>query len=176
MIVSGNPEYAEKMRRFRNHGISTDHRKRSNEGTWFYEMTDLGYNYRLTDFQCALGLSQLQKLSGWIERRREIAREYDIAFATLSAIKPLETSADSTHAYHLYVIRLEADQAKRGRAAVFESVEERRHWGQRALHPGPFASFLSQPVGYLFGDVFCGRGGVREDPFACLFSVHERSG
>ncbi len=113
MVVTEKPEYAEKMRRFRNHGISTDHRQRTEDGTWFYEMTDLGYNYRLTDFQCALGLSQLRKLPGWIARRREIAREYDLAFAKLRAIKPLDTSSDITHAYHLYVIRLEGDPGKR---------------------------------------------------------------
>jgi perosamine synthetase len=140
MIVSENPEHAEKMRRFRNHGVSTDHQKRSMEGTWFYEMTDLGYNYRLTDFQCALGLSQLQKLSGWIERRREIAREYDTAFATLRAIKPLDTSADVTHAYHLYVIRLEDDQTKGGRAAAFEMLRKEGigvnvHYIPVHLHP-----------------------------------------
>ncbi len=138
--MTEKPEYAEKMRRFRNHGISTDHQERSKEGTWFYEMTDLGYNYRLTDFQCALGLSQMQKLSGWIERRREIAREYDLAFATLPAIKPLDTSADITHAYHLYVIRLEADQAKGGRPAVFEMLRKEGigvnvHYIPVHLHP-----------------------------------------
>ena len=140
MIVSENPEYAEKMRRFRNHGISTDHRQRSKNDTWFYEMTDLGYNYRLTDFQCALGVSQLQKLSGWIERRREIAREYDIAFATLRTIKPLDTSADVTHAYHLYVVKLEGAQPERSRAAVFEALRKEGigvnvHYIPVHLHP-----------------------------------------
>ena len=140
MIVSENPEYAEKMRRFRNHGISTDHRQRSKNDTWFYEMTDLGYNYRLTDFQCALGVSQLQKLSGWIERRREIAREYDIAFATLRTIKSLDTSADVTHAYHLYVVKLEGAQPERSRAAVFEALRKEGigvnvHYIPVHLHP-----------------------------------------
>ncbi len=81
MVVTDNFEYAERMRRFRNHGIVTDYRQRAKMATWYYEMADLGYNYRLTDIQCALGVSQLSKLPGWILRRREIARIYDEAFA-----------------------------------------------------------------------------------------------
>ena len=81
MVVTDNLVYANRMRRFRNHGIETDHRQRAEKGTWYYEMLDLGYNYRLTDMQCALGLSQLRKLPAWIERRREIATYYDEAFA-----------------------------------------------------------------------------------------------
>jgi len=168
MIVTDNREYAEKMRRFRNHGISTDHRQRSGNGTWFYEMTDLGYNYRLTDFQCALGLSQLQKLPAWIERRREIAREYDLAFATLHAIKPLDTSADVTHAYHLYVVKLEGAQPERSRVAVFEALRKegigvnvhyipvhlhpfyRKHFGTRpgmySVAEGAYERILSLPI------------------------------
>jgi len=150
MIVTDNREYAEKMRRFRNHGISTDHRQRSGNGTWFYEMTDLGYNYRLTDFQCALGLSQLQKLPAWIERRREIAREYDLAFATLHAIKPLDTSADVTHAYHLYVVKLEGAQPERSRVAVFEALRKEGigvnvHYIPVHLHPFYLKRFGTRP-------------------------------
>jgi len=83
MITTNNPELAKRMRVFRNHGITTDHRQREALGSWFYEMIDLGYNYRITDFQCALGLSQLNKLSSWVARRQEIARRYDAAFAEL---------------------------------------------------------------------------------------------
>jgi perosamine synthetase len=140
MIVTERHEYADKMRRFRNHGISTDHRQRSKDATWFYEMTDLGYNYRLTDFQCVLGLSQLQKLSGWIERRREIAREYNIAFGTWPGISPLDSSTDIKHAYHLYVVKLEGAQSERGRAAVFDALRKEGigvnvHYIPAHLHP-----------------------------------------
>jgi perosamine synthetase len=81
MITTDNDELARRMRIFRNHGITTDHRQRDAQGSWFYEMVDLGYNYRITDFQCALGISQLKKLPEWIDRRREIAQKYDKAFA-----------------------------------------------------------------------------------------------
>ncbi len=66
----------------------------------------LAFNYRLNDLQCALGISQLAKLPGWLERRREIARRYDHAFARLDGLAPLQTVADAQHAYHLYVVQL----------------------------------------------------------------------
>jgi perosamine synthetase len=105
MVVTTHPELAARMRMFRNHGITSDHRQRDQLGTWYYEMTDLGYNYRLTDFQCALGLSQLQKLAGWLTRRRGIAARYDASLATCDRIQPLQTRSGVEHAYHLYVIR-----------------------------------------------------------------------
>jgi perosamine synthetase len=150
MVVTETAEYAEKMRRFRNHGIPTDHRQRAEVGTWFYEMTDLGYNYRLTDFQCALGLSQLQKLPNWIARRREIARKYDLAFATFPGIKPLDTSLDVAHSYHLYVIQLVGDQARGDRAVVFETLRKEGigvnvHYVPVHLHPFYRERFATHP-------------------------------
>ena len=106
MIVTDNAKFAEKMRVFRNHGITTDYRQREEKGSWFYEMAELGYNYRITDFQCALGISQLKKLTGWISKRREIAERYDGAFKGNPDIKPLGVSSELTHAYHLYVLRI----------------------------------------------------------------------
>lgn len=107
MITTDDSMLVERMRRFRNHGINYDHASRSEQGTWYYEMTDLGYNYRITDFQCALGLSQLRKLPLFLERRLEIAQIYDRELASLDSIKPLSASPDVTHSYHLYVIRVQ---------------------------------------------------------------------
>ena len=140
MVVTDNPEFAERMRRFRNHGITTDYRQRAKEGTWYYEMVDLGYNYRITDFQCALGLSQLRKLPGWIARRREIARDYDNAFTNMPAIKPLEVSPDVSHAYHLYIIRLDLDKLRADRRIIFSALREEGigvnvHYIPVHLHP-----------------------------------------
>jgi len=106
VVTTHNEEYATRMRLFRNHGITTDHRQREAMGSWFYEMTDLGYNYRLTDFQCALGLSQLNKLAGWVIRRQEIAARYDAAFIDMPSVRPLTVRPYVGHAYHLYVVRL----------------------------------------------------------------------
>lgn len=106
VVTTHNEEYATRMRLFRNHGITTDHRQREAIGSWFYEMTILGYNYRLTDFQCALGLSQLNKLAEWVIRRQEIAARYDSAFADMPSVRPLTVQPYVGHAYHLYVVRL----------------------------------------------------------------------
>jgi perosamine synthetase len=105
MAVTDNPEWAERLRIFRNHGITSDHRRRQEEGAWFYEMTGLGGNYRLTDIQCALGLSQLVRLPKWIARRRELAALYDRAFAG-TEVQPLAVRAGAEHGYHLYVVRV----------------------------------------------------------------------
>jgi perosamine synthetase len=124
MVMTNNAEYVEKMRRFRNHGIATDHRQRTEDGTWYYEMVDLGHNYRLTDFQCALGLSQLRKMPGWIARRREIAARYDRAFAEIPVVRPLKALDDRKHAYHLYVIRLCREGQDVGRSVIFDSLRK----------------------------------------------------
>ena len=106
VVTTNNEKYAVRMSLFRNHGITTDHRQREAMGSWFYEMTDLGYNYRLTDFQCALGLTQLKKLAGWVMRRREIAARYDATVMDMPSVRPLTVRPDVGHAYHLYVVRL----------------------------------------------------------------------
>lgn len=122
VITTNDPERATRMRLFRNHGIATDHRQRDNKGTWFYEMVDLGFNYRLTDFQCALGIIQLSKLPEWITRRREIATRYDTEFTDMTAIRPLGIRTGVSHAYHLYVIRLGMGSDGVDRGTVFGAL------------------------------------------------------
>lgn len=122
MITTDDPALAQRLRVFRNHGITTDHRQREQQGSWFYEMVDLGYNYRLSDIQCALGVSQLHKLPAWVARRREIARRYDEAFADGPAVQPLGVRPAVRHAYHLYVIRLDLERLQTTRAEVFAAL------------------------------------------------------
>ena len=140
LITTDNSEFAKRMTRFRNHGINIDYRVREQKGTWHYEMIDLGYNYRITDFQCALGMSQLHKLPDWIDRRQEIARRYNTAFAELSSVEPLQVKEGLSHAYHLYVIRLKLEKWKAGRADVFDALREKGigvnvHYIPVHLHP-----------------------------------------
>ena len=89
VIATDDPELASCMRTFRSHGITTDHRQREAQESWFYEMQSLGYNYRLSDVNCALALSQLQKLPGWVTARQQIAKSYDEAFAHIDEVSPL---------------------------------------------------------------------------------------
>lgn len=106
MILTDDDALDTRLRTFRSHGITSDARTREQTGAWFYEMQDLGYNYRMTDIQAALGTSQMKKLSGFLARRREIATRYQAAFAG-SKVRPLSVRTDVEHAYHLYVVRLE---------------------------------------------------------------------
>ena len=106
MAVTDDPDMAAHMRRFRNHGIDSDHRSREAAGAHAYDMAELGFNYRLPDVQCALGLAQLKRLSGWVAARQRIARLYDEALAGLAEAVPLKVHGGRSHAYHLYVVRL----------------------------------------------------------------------
>jgi len=119
LISTNNESYAQRMRIFRSHGITTDHRQREVQGSWFYEMIDLGYNYRITDFQCALGISQLRKLRKWIDRRQIIAHRYDEAFQKMAGIEPLGKIDHISHAYHLYIIRIGEEVLKMKRQDIF---------------------------------------------------------
>src|SRR5436305_3572507 len=110
VITTNDSELAQKMRAFRSHGITSDHRQREAQGSWFYEMVDLGFNYRITDFQCALGSSQLRKSPAWLSRRREIAARYDAAFSPHPSIHPLTVRPGALHAYHLYVVQVDGDR------------------------------------------------------------------
>lgn len=124
VITTNDPERAGRMRQFRNHGITTDARARQNSESWYYEMVALGYNYRITDLQCALGISQLRHAEQWHTRRVEIARRYTERLADISGLRLPFVRADRLSGWHLYVIRLDA-QALRpgiGRADVFRAL------------------------------------------------------
>jgi perosamine synthetase len=140
MITTESFETAYQMRRFRSHGITFDHVERQQQGSWYYEMVDLGYNYRLSDVQCALGISQLKKLKDWVARRRAIASRYDAAIAGLPGVRPQSVSQEAEHAYHLYVIRLDLDHLSVDRARVFsalraEGIGVNVHYLPVHLHP-----------------------------------------
>jgi UDP-4-amino-4,6-dideoxy-N-acetyl-beta-L-altrosamine transaminase len=106
MAVTQSGEMAGHMRRFRNHGIDSDHRAREAKGAHAYDMIELGYNYRLSDIQCALGLAQLSRLAGWVKARQTIAAWYEEALSGMPAVVPLKTRSDRTNAHHLYVVKL----------------------------------------------------------------------
>jgi perosamine synthetase len=106
-------------------------------GGHFYEMVALGFNYRITDFQCALGISQLKKLPRWIKRRNEIAAKYDEAFADFADATPLRTSRDVVNAYHLYVVKLsdEVDRDRVFRELRGNGIGVNVHYIPTHLHP-----------------------------------------
>ncbi len=118
-VTTNDEQCYRKLLRFRTHGITRDPAELlRSDGPWYYEQLDLGYNYRLTDFQCALGISQLARLSAFVERRRSVAARYDEAFAGIAGVRTLLVPRWSAGAYHLYVIRVPAPHRRR----VFEGL------------------------------------------------------
>jgi perosamine synthetase len=140
MVTTDRADYAETLRRFRDHGISSNARKRQGEGQWHYEMVLLGFNYRLTDVACALGLSQLKKLDAALGRRREIAARYAVAFCDMDAVTLPAARANVNPAWHLYPIRvnlekLRADQVRIFRALRAENIGVNVHYIPVHYHP-----------------------------------------
>jgi UDP-4-amino-4,6-dideoxy-N-acetyl-beta-L-altrosamine transaminase len=122
MVTTNDARLAETLRRFRNHGISSEARERQEAGQWFYEMVLLGFNYRLTEIACALGLSQLERLDANVARRREIAAQYGEAFRDLPAIVIPAVREDVHPAWHLYPIRLKLEMLAVGRGEIFQAL------------------------------------------------------
>ena len=122
VVTTDNPDLAARLRLFRNHGIDGSARDRHRQGVWEYSMVALGYNYRITDVQCALGISQMAKLDGWLARRRAIASSYTRAFSAIPEVEAPAVRPGCDPAWHLYVIRLRLQQLRAGRAEVFTAL------------------------------------------------------
>jgi UDP-4-amino-4,6-dideoxy-N-acetyl-beta-L-altrosamine transaminase len=122
MVTTDNPDFARRLRIFRNHGIDSEPRQRQAEGQWHYEMVALGYNYRLTDIGCALGLSQLKRLPGNIARRRKIAARYSEAFNAVPGIITPMVRPIVNPAWHLYPIRVDLKKLRVGRSEIFREL------------------------------------------------------
>lgn len=143
MVTTNNVELAERLRRFRSHGIV----RRPEKGNWFYEISELGYHYRMTDIQAALGLSQLQKIDRFIATRTEIANRYREAFRdSPQIVLPPEAPPGFVHGYHLFPIRV-TDRRK-----VFDRLQQRGVGVQVhyvPIHHHPISSETEIPRGGL---------------------------
>ncbi|MGB6812402.1 MAG: DegT/DnrJ/EryC1/StrS family aminotransferase, partial [Candidatus Sulfotelmatobacter sp.] len=166
MVTTDRADLAENLRRFRNHGISSDARQRHASGQWHYEMVLLGFNYRLTDVACALGISQLKKLEENLARRREIAARYTAAFRNLRGVVAPSVRPDVNPAWHLYPVRVSAPQLKRDRAQVFRAL--------RAENIGVNVHYIPVHLHPYYRDRFGYRGGeypVAETAYEQLISL-----
>lgn len=121
MVTCADPAIAERVRMLRNHGIQSDFRQREAAGTWEYDVQELGFNYRLSDFACALGVSQLQKVPEWVERRRLIAARYAALLEGLP-VRTLLSPTDREPSWHLFPVLIDGEDAGRRRAEVFRSM------------------------------------------------------
>ena len=166
MVTTNDPKLAETLRRFRNHGISSEARERQASGQWFYEMVLLGFNYRLTDIACALGISQLKKLEANLARRRAIAARYTRAFCELPGVVVPVVRDTVVPAWHLYPIRLKLEALSAGRAEVFRALRAENlgvnvHYIPVHQHP-----YYLERFGYKGGEY-----PVAEDAYERLISL-----
>ena len=125
MALTNNAELASKMKLLRSHGVTRDPDLMTHEadGPWYYQQVELGFNYRMTELQAALGNSQMTRLDDYVDRRNNLAQKYDIFLQGLPVISPWQDKANYS-ARHLYVIRLKLDQIHKTHREVFESLLE----------------------------------------------------
>jgi UDP-4-amino-4,6-dideoxy-N-acetyl-beta-L-altrosamine transaminase len=125
MAVTQSDELARRLRRLRTHGITRERSEMHGpeDGPWYYEQTDLGFNYRLTDIQAVLGRSQLTRIGGYVARRRELARRYDELLRDLPLVLPWQDPRGQS-AWHLYVIQVATAAPKPVRRALFQALRQ----------------------------------------------------
>lgn len=123
LATTREPALADRMARLRTHGITRDETLFANkdEGGWYYEQIELGLNYRLTDMQAALGLSQMRRLEPFLHRRRALVARYDRLLADVPVTRPLTDLLDES-AWHLYVIRIDAQRTGKTRRQVYDAM------------------------------------------------------
>ena len=145
-ITTNNKELFDKVSLYRTHGITRDPALlQENHGGWYYEMQELGYNYRITEFQAALGISQLKRLDWSIERRNEIAKKYDKAFANTSILTPFRAE-NITHAFHLYIIQVDK------RKELYDFLRQNKIFSQVLYIPAHTMPYYKQ-LGWKQGDM-----------------------
>jgi len=147
-ITTNNKELYEKVALYRTHGITKDPaRLEKNDGGWYYEMQELGYNYRITEMQAALGISQLKRLDWSVERRNEIAKKYDEAFRG-SIVKTPFRAEGLVHAFHLYIIQVPADKRK----GLYDHLRANNVYSQVLYIPAHLMPYYHQ-LGWKAGDM-----------------------
>ncbi|MFH1709896.1 MAG: UDP-4-amino-4,6-dideoxy-N-acetyl-beta-L-altrosamine transaminase [bacterium] len=148
MILTDNKSYYDKLIKFRTHGIT---RAVHSKDPWYYEMQDLGYNYRLTDIQCALGISQLKKLDKFLKIRRDIANRYNKAFADIEGIGIPVEKGHARSSCHLYPIRLNKELVLKKRQ-IFQDLRKLGIGVNVHYIPVPLQPYYRDKFGYKKGD------------------------
>ncbi len=153
-VTTNDRELYERLKTLRTHGVVKEKGKLKNRqhAPWYYEMQHLGYNYRLSDIQCALGISQLKKLDGFIERRAEIASFYDLAFSKYPFIRAPKRAPDKKSAHHLYPALIEFEEAGVCKARWFELMKGAGIDAQVHYIPVHLQPFYRESFGYRPGD------------------------
>lgn len=126
MVLTNNKELYEKLVLYRSHGITRDAAKMKGEsdGPWYYQQIELGYNYRMTDIQAALGWSQMDRVEDFVARRRQLAKQYDKLLADLPLRTPKQ-SQDTNSSWHIYIVRIEKTLVKKSKIQIFAEMKEK---------------------------------------------------
>lgn len=152
IITTNNKDFYDKLIQFRTHGITRDASLlKKNHGPWYYEMQFLGYNYRMTDIQATLGVSQLNKLDQFVERRRDIVKQYNLAFHSLKGINTPYQHSNGDSSWHLYIIKLNKDLLSIDRKHFFEALRQENIGVNVHYIPVHLQPFY-QELGYKKGD------------------------
>lgn len=152
MILTNNPELKEKLHRLRSHGITRAPELMTSEphGPWYYEQIELGFNYRMTDIQAALGVSQMTRLDEFVARRNVLAQRYDAGLTGLPLLPPWR-HPETYCALHLYVIRLDPEKIAKSHCEVFEALRSRGILVNLHYIPVPSQTYY-QRLGFRIGD------------------------
>lgn len=153
MVTTNDPGFYESLVRFRNHGIVRNIDDAfPDEGPWYFEMDEPGYNYRMTNFQAAIGIEQMKRIDGFLDRRQHIRNAYDAAFKDLAAIECPQVPQGQFSAFHLYVVRLRLDRLTKTRKEIFLELREKGlgvHVHYPPIHLQPY---FKREYGYKPGD------------------------
>ncbi|MGD0765478.1 MAG: DegT/DnrJ/EryC1/StrS family aminotransferase, partial [Dehalococcoidia bacterium] len=153
MVTTDNPELEDKVRLLRLHGMSHDAWKRYDaKGSWYYEVLAAGLNYKMTDVQAALGLHQLRRLDGFIERRAQIVADYNRRLGHLPELTLPTAREEVRHAWHLYPIWLHNEHLSIGRDQLIEELKERGIGTSVHFIPIPYHPYYQQTLGLRQGD------------------------
>ena len=153
MVTTQDQQLAERLRLYRSHGITRDSSKmtEASHGDWYYQQIDLGYNYRITDLQCALGTSQMKRIDSFLARRREIAAIYDRELQGLSLVLPKQLECVQS-AWHLYVIQIDENKAGKKRKEVFDFLRSKGIGVNVHYIPVHTQPYYQQKFGFQTGD------------------------
>ena len=152
-ILTNNRNFEKKLQILRSHGVTRDRTKMNfDHGPWYYEMQELGYNYRITDFQCALGISQLNKLNKFIKKRKKIAKIYDNAFSKTEIITIPKVNNGDNHAYHIYPLLINFNELRIKKKIFFKKMLKNNISLQVHYIPIHLQPYYKRKFKYKIGD------------------------
>lgn len=152
-VLTNDPIIDEMVRSLRNHGMTKDpDLLENNDGPWYYEMHEIGYNYRMTDLQCAIGSSQLKKLDKFVKKRRDIGEQYNKSFSFIESFIIPETKESIEHAYHLYPLQIDFSKKNITKPQYFNKMKELGINLQVHYIPVHLQPFYKKNFGFKMGD------------------------